>query len=147
MTAKKIVLVDEAIRRSQAGSGTYTKTSVWSDRDEVLLRHEAELRYRERTPPRKGEEKDPMRRVPPEEMLAWAEENLNRSPRDENWETEYLEWYELMVNRNPVHLQWLDRYALCGAKGEMPPLKTLSERKITCQNCKDAFGNPEEEMN
>lgn len=150
MTAKKVVLIEGGatqFRPARSESGTYVKTSPWTDRDEVLLRHEAEIRYRERTPPRSGEEQDPDRRVPPEEMLDWAEENLNKSPRDPHWEIEYREWYVLMVSRNPVHLQWLDRYALCGAKGEMPPLKTLNEHKITCQNCKDAFGNPEEETN
>ena len=152
MTARKPVLVVDGgasqlkgpVRKS---SGTFAKTDPWTDKDEVLLRHEVELRYRDRTPPRSPEEADPRDRVTLEEMWVWALEKVTRTPpRTEAWEDAFYAWYDTMVERNPVHLQWLDRFALCGAKGEMPPIRTTSEDLVTCQVCKAVFGSPETDV-
>jgi len=127
-------------------SGTYTKTAPWSDREEVLLRHEVEIRYRERTPPRSSADQNPRERVSLEEMLLWSMETQGKiPPQTDIWEKKYFEWYDLMVERNPVHQTWLDDFALCGAKGEMPPLRTGVESEVTCENCKLVFGRPEDE--
>lgn len=109
------------------------------------MRHEAELRYRERTPPRDVSE-TPSDRVTVEEMIIWAMENLSKAPPGtDEWESRFRDWYDIMVERTPVHLQWLEEYALCGEKGEMPPLRTQHEDKVTCTMCKMAFGRPEDE--
>lgn len=129
------------------GSGTYPKTTLWEAKDEVVLRHEAELRYRDRSPPRSEETVNPRDRVTLEELWVWSLENLGKlPPRTAVWEEQFFEWFDLMVERNPVHLAYLDEYALCGAKGEMPPLRTEVESEVTCPMCRAAFGDPLNEL-
>lgn len=128
-------------------SGTYTKTiAPWTVDDDTAFRREVESRYRDRTPPQALDEKEEMQRVRREEMEEWALKTLHKPlPETEEWAVDFVLWYRRMVARNRVHMRWLD-YALCGAKGKLPPIKSDIESEITCPTCKEIFSRAEEEV-
>lgn len=130
-------------RRGKA-SGTYTRTiHAWRPEDDAAFRREVEARYRDRTPPQAGDEKNEMQRVRREEMESWAKETLKKElPETEEWAIDFVLWYRRMVSRNRVHMRWLD-YALCGARGKAPPIRSDIESEITCPTCKEIFATAE----